>query len=337
MTTPAAHGFVMPAEWEPHARCWMAWPCRKETWGDGLEAAEKAYAEVARTIAEFEPVTMVCNPGDATEASLACGQGVEILPLEIDDSWTRDTGPTFLVDRKGRLGAVNWRFNAWGEVYRHYRHDAELARRIADRVRAERFDAPFVLEGGSIHTDGEGTLLVTEDCLLNPNRNPSMSKEQIEAGLREHLGVSKVIWLAGGLEDDVTDGHVDNVACFVRPGMVLALSEEDPSDGNYAVLEENIDCLSDETDAKGRQLKVVRVPQPKRRLHDGRRLALSYINFYIANGAVIMPAFEASQDDRAYRVIRELFPDRRVIQVAAAEILTGGGGIHCITQQQPAV
>ena len=327
----------MPAEWDAHARCWMAWPCRKETWGDHLEAAEKAYAEVARAIAEFEPVTMICNPGDAAEASLACGRGVDILPLEIDDSWTRDTGPTFLVDCRGRLGAVNWRFNAWGEVYRHYRHDADLARRIADRTKAERFDAPFVLEGGAIHTDGEGTLLVTEECLLNPNRNPHMTKTQIEAALRDYLGVAKVIWLAGGLEDDMTDGHVDNVACFVRPGMVLALSEDDPTDGNYAVLEENIDCLSDATDASGRHLKVVRMPQPKRRDYDGRRLALSYLNFYLANGAVIMPAFEMPQDERAYRILRDLFPDRKVVRVAAGDILVGGGGIHCITQQQPAV
>ena len=337
MTIPSADGFIMPAEWEPHARCWMAWPCRKETWGDRLEAATKAYADVARAIAEFEPVTMVCNPGDATEASLACGQGIDILPLEIDDSWTRDTGPTFLVDCRGRLAAVNWRFNAWGEVYRHYLHDADLARRIADRVKAARFDAPFVLEGGAIHTDGEGTLLVTEECLLNPNRNPHMTKAQIEAGLRDYLGVAKVIWLAGGLEDDMTDGHVDNVACFVRPGMVLASSEDDPSDGNYAVLEENIDCLSDATDASGRQLKVVRMPQPRRRDHHGRRLALSYLNFYLANGAVIMPAFEVPQDERAYRILRDLFPDRKVVQVAASDILVGGGGIHCITQQQPAV
>ena len=337
MTTPAAAGFIMPAEWEPHARCWMAWPCRKETWGDGLEAAEKAYAEVARAIADFEPVTMVCNPSNVTEASLACGQGIDILPLDIDDSWTRDTGPTFLVDWRGRLGAVNWRFNAWGESYRHYRHDADLARRIADRAKAARFDAPFVLEGGSIHTDGEGTLLVTEQCLLNSNRNPQMSRGQIEAGLRDHLGIAKVIWLAGGLEDDMTDGHVDNVACFVRPGMVLALSEDDPSDGNYAMLEENIDCLSDSTDASGQPIKVVRMPQPPRRDRQGQRMPLSYLNFYLANGAVIMPAFEVPQDERAYRILRDLFPDRKVVQVAATDIVVGGGGIHCITQQQPAV
>jgi agmatine deiminase len=337
MTIPAAHGFAMPAEWEPHARCWMAWPCRREVWGDRLEAAEKAYAEIARIVAEFEPVTMVCNPGDATEASLACGRGVEILPLEIDDSWTRDTGPTFLVDRRGGLGAVNWRFNAWGGVYRNYRHDADLGRRIADRTGARRFDAPFVMEGGALHTDGEGTLLVTEECLLNANRNPNLTKAEVEAGLRDYLGVTKVIWLAGGLEDDMTDGHVDNVACFVRPGMVLALSEDDPSDGNYATLEENIDCLADETDAAGRQLRVVRIPQPKRRDHKGRRLALSYVNFYLANGAVIMPAFEAAQDDRAYRILREIFPRRKVVQTDVTDILVGGGGIHCITQQQPAV
>lgn len=337
MTTPAALGFAMPAEWAPHARCWMAWPCRTETWGNRLEAAEKAYADIARTIADFEPVTMVCNHADATEASLACGNGVDILPLEIDDSWTRDTGPTFLLDKQGRLGAVNWRFNAWGEVYRHYHHDADLGRKIAERVKAQRFDAPFVMEGGALHTDGEGTLLVTEQCLLSPNRNPHLTKPQIEAGLRDYLGVAKVIWLPGGLEDDVTDGHVDNVACFVRPGMVLALSEDDPTDSNYAVLEENIDCLSDETDAKGRPLKILRIPQPRRREFQGRRLAQSYVNFYLANGAVIMPVFEAPQDDRAYRVLREAFPKRRVLQVEAGDILTGGGGIHCITQQQPAV
>lgn len=328
----------MPAEWEPHSRCWMAWPCRDEVWGEQMDAARTAYADVARAIADFEPVTLVCNPSDVAEASLTLGNGtaIDVVSMEIDDSWLRDSGPTFLLDRNGHLAGAHWRFNAWGQKYQPYSRDAVVAKRILKHVGARRFRAPFVLEGGAIHVDGEGTVLTTEQCLLNPNRNPDITKAQVEQNLRDWLGVSTVIWLPEGIEDDETDGHVDEIACFVRPGVVLALSTDDKSDGNFDTLQTNLDILRSAKDAKGRPLQVIEVPQPARQEHNGKRLSLSYVNFYIANGGVVIPAFDVAEDERAFRIIRDAFPNRRVVQVHARDIFLGGGGIHCITQQQPA-
>ncbi|MGO1075915.1 agmatine deiminase [Inquilinus sp. CA228] len=338
MTVPASLGYVMPAEWEPHSRCWMAWPCRDEVWGEQMDAARTAYADVARAIADFEPVTLVCNPSDVAEASLTLGNGtaIDVVSMEIDDSWLRDSGPTFLLDRNGHLAGAHWRFNAWGQKYQPYSRDAVVAKRILKHVGARRFRAPFVLEGGAIHVDGEGTVLTTEQCLLNPNRNPDITKAQVEQNLRDWLGISTVIWLPEGIEDDETDGHVDEIACFVRPGVVLALSTDDKSDGNFDTLQTNLDILRSAKDAKGRPLQVIEVPQPARQEHNGKRLSLSYVNFYIANGGVVMPAFDVAEDERAFRIIRDAFPNRRVVQVHARDIFLGGGGIHCITQQQPA-
>ncbi len=328
----------MPAEWEPHSRCWMAWPCRDEVWGEHMDAARTAYADVARAIADFEPVTLVCNPADVAEASLTLGNGtaIDVLSMEIDDSWLRDSGPTFLLDRNGHLAGAHWRFNAWGQKYQPYGRDAVVAKQILKHVGARRFRAPFVLEGGAVHVDGEGTVLTTEQCLLNPNRNPDLTKAQVEQNLRDWLGVSTVIWLPEGIEDDETDGHVDEIACFVRPGVVLALSTDDKSDGNFDTLQTNLDILRSAKDAKGRPLQVIEVPQPARQEHNGKRLSLSYVNFYIANGGIVMPAFDVAEDERAFRIIRDAFPNRRVVQVHARDIFLGGGGIHCITQQQPA-
>jgi agmatine deiminase len=316
----------------------MAWPCRDEVWGEQMDAARTAYADVARAIADFEPVTLVCNPSDVAEASLTLGNGtaIDVVSMEIDDSWLRDSGPTFLLDRNGHLAGAHWRFNAWGQKYQPYSRDAVVAKRILKHVGARRFRAPFVLEGGAIHVDGEGTVLTTEQCLLNPNRNPDITKAQVEQNLRDWLGISTVIWLPEGIEDDETDGHVDEIACFVRPGVVLALSTDDKSDGNFDTLQTNLDILRSAKDAKGRPLQVIEVPQPARQEHNGKRLSLSYVNFYIANGGVVMPAFDVAEDERAFRIIRDAFPNRHVVQVHARDIFLGGGGIHCITQQQPA-
>ncbi|HYG86204.1 MAG TPA: agmatine deiminase family protein [Azospirillum sp.] len=342
MTTPAAEGLHMPGEWEPHARCWMAWPCRPETWplgeggeADGIEAAREAYAEVARAISRFEPVTMVCDTADVAEASLACGPGIQILPLPISDSWIRDTGPSFVVGRNGRIGGVHWRFNAWGGNYPDCTKDQEVGRLVLEHLGLERFEAPLVMEGGAFHVDGQGTLLTTEQCLLNPNRNPNLSKAEIERHLKDFLGVSTIIWLGQGYQDDETDGHIDEVACFVRPGAVLALTTDDPTDANFKAFQDNLDRLKKARDAQGRELEVIPVRQPSRRDQNGVRLTLSYTNLYIANGGVVMPAFEDPYDDEAYRVVRRAFPDREVIQMNAMDIVRGGGGIHCITQQQP--
>ncbi len=333
--TPADAGFAMPAEWVPHARCWMAWPCRFELWGDRLATARAAYAAVARAIARFEPVTMVAGIGDARGARDTLGHGVSILELPLNDSWMRDIGPTFLTNKAGALAGAAWRFNAWGGKYRDYADDARIAARVLAHLDLPCFEAPFVLEGGAIHVDGEGTALVTEQCLLNPNRNPALRKADVEANLHDWLGVRTVIWLGQGLVDDETDGHVDNLACFARPGVVLALSEPDPRDGNHTALADNLARLRQAKDAQGRALEIVPIRQPAERHAGRRRLALSYINFYRANGAIVAPRFDDSRDADAERVLRDVFSDLTVVTVAAADIVYGGGGLHCITQQQP--
>ena len=338
MTSSAADSeYLMPPEWAPHARCWMAWPCRESLWGEHLDDARRAYAEVATSIARFEPVTMVATPENVAEVSIHCGGSVACVPMPHDDSWMRDVGPTFVKDSSGKLVGIDWRFNGWGDKYAPYDQDAEVARNLLESQDIPRIDAGFVLEGGSIHVDGEGTLLTSEQCLLNPNRNPQMTRGDLERELGRLLGVTHVIWLGQGLEHDETDGHVDNLACFVRPGVVLALSSDDPDDGNYEILQDNLRRLRSARDARGRELEVIEVQQPRRRLDDdANRLALSYVNFYIANGAVIMPAFEDSQDKAALETVSGCFPDHEVVQIVANDIVYGGGGIHCITQQQPA-
>jgi|SRR5690349_6229364 len=336
MSTPAADGFRMPAEWERHSRCWMAWPCRPETFAGGIDAACAAYAEVAQTIAQFEPVTMVCNQADVAEVSLACGAGIEVLPIPISDSWVRDTGPTFVVDNARQVAGVDWRFNAWGNNYPDHQVDAELARHMLSHLGMRRYEAPLVMEGGSFHVDGEGTLITTEECLLNPNRNPHLSREQIEECLKDYLGINRVIWLGRGYEQDETDGHIDEIACFARPGTLLVAATDDTGDANFKIFQDNLDRLKAARDAQGRELEVISLPIPARRDHNGVRLTLSYTNFYIANGGIVMPAFEDVADDDAFRILRKVFSDREVIQVPAMDVVRGGGGIHCITQQQPA-
>ncbi|HET8729091.1 MAG TPA: agmatine deiminase family protein, partial [Alphaproteobacteria bacterium] len=218
-----------------------------------------------------------------------------------------------------------------------YDQDADVARRIIENAGLPRFEAPFVLEGGAVHVDGEGTALVTEECLLNPNRNPGMTRERMEDHLRAYLGVEKVIWLGRGLEDDETDGHIDEVACFARPGAVLMMTTANKADGNYEIMQENLERLRAATDAKGRPIEVIELPQPARRDYpNGGRITLSYVNFYMPNGGIVMPAFDVAEDRAAFRILRETFPDRKVVQVPASDIVWGGGGIHCITQQQPA-
>ncbi len=279
---------------------------------------------------------MIANPESVAEASLRCGSGVACLPMEHDDSWIRDNGPTFVIDGQGAVAGVNWQFNGWGERYTPYDKDAAVPGAVLQHLELPCYDAPLVLEGGSIHVDGEGTLLTTEQCLLNPNRNPELARDEIEELLRAYLGLRRVIWLGQGLEDDETDGHVDNLACFVRPGVVLAMTTEDTDDGNYEALADNLERLRAARDAKGRELEVIEIPQPEAEAgEDGRRLSKSYVNFYIANGGVVMPSFEDGKDKTAYEIVGKCFPQRGVRQVPASDIVRGGGGIHCITQQQP--
>jgi agmatine deiminase len=253
-----------------------------------------------------------------------------------DDSWIRDTGPSFLVSDDGRLGGVAWTFNGWGEVHADHAEDAAMARRMLDHLKAQAFSSALVLEGGGIHVDGEGTALLCEHSVLEPLRNPEMSRPKVERELAELLGIDRVIWLDGSLADDETKGHVDNIACFAAPGTVLALDPATASDPDRAGLERNLAALQSTTDARGRQLEVKLVPLPKpRKRDDGRTMTCSYINFYVCNDAVIVPMFEDPADDLAQKVIAGAFPDRKVVALYATALMHGGGGIHCITLQQP--
>jgi len=327
----------MPPEWAPHERCWMAWPCRPELWDKRFAGARRAFAEVARAIADYEPVTMLARPELIAEASLRCGKGVSVLPMAYDDCWTRDVAPSFVRSEAGDLAGVSWRFNGYGERSPHYADDDRLAAAICERLQIPSFPAPVVLEGGNIHVDGEGTCLVCAAGVLDPKRNPDLGREEVAEVLRDHLGVLKVIWLDQGLVDDPSGGHVDNLACFVRPGVVLALSCRDPEDPNHAILKDNLARLRGARDAAGRQLEVIEIEQPAARFRDdGRRICASYINFYVANGAVVVPMFDDPMDTPAYKAIGAAFPDRDVLQIDAADLVYAGGGIHCITRQQPA-
>lgn len=338
--SPKQNGFFWPAEWEPHRRTWMCWPARMECFGgaEGIRRAKQAYARVARAISAFEPVMLASRPQDAAEARLATGGKVEILEMALDDSWARDFGPTFLKSHTGRLSGVQWIFNSWGQKYHPYTHDAAFARRVLETIGAVVYSAPLVCEGGAIHADGGGTVLTTEQCLLNPNRNPGWTREQVDEVLRLYLGVRKVIWLGGGFSDAETDGHIDNIACFAGPGRVILGMPAARSHPDHAAVQEAKRMLEAARDAEGRALEIVPLPQPKkhRQSWSGRLLAMSYVNFYLANGVVMMPAFDDPNDEPARIVLAQCFPDRDIMQIDALDIVQGGGGIHCITQQEPA-
>ena len=333
---PAHEGFTMPVEWTPHVRTWMCWPCRIEAWGgaDTMLRAKQAVARVVRAISTFEPVTLVVRPEDMAEAKLATGGKVALFEAPIDDSWIRDTGPSFLAGG----GAVQWRFNAWGNKYQPFANDAALAARLARAIDARLFVASLVCEGGAIHVDGEGTLITTEQCLLNTNRNPGLGKHDVEEQLMLYTGARQVIWLGDGFSDVETDGHVDNVACFVAPGRVLIGVPSSRTLPDYKPVKEAIRRLKAARDAAGRALDIIEIEQPQRVRFDwrGRPLQSSYINFYTPNGGIVMPGFEDPNDSKAQSVLADCFPGRDVLQIDALDILQGGGGIHCITLAEPA-
>lgn len=335
--TPKQNGFFMPAEWHPHEQCWMAWPCHLDSWANiGLDRARTAYARVAQAIAQFEPVTMLVNPGDEELAKTLCGDEISIKTLPINDSWTRDTGPTFLLNKDQKLAGVDWIHNAWGGNYQDCELDNQIAAAVIKQTHALSFKAPLVMEGGSFHVDGEGTVLTSRECLLNANRNPNLSQQEIEQYLFDFLGAEQIIWLNKGLLGDETDGHIDEIACFIAPGKVLCLITQDKEDPNYNTLHENWEILKATTDAKGRKLEVYTVEQPPATYLDGERLTLSYINFYLANKGIVMPAFGHEQYDKAaHELFKQLFPSYEINQIDALDVFAGGGGIHCITQQQP--
>ena len=320
----------LPAEWEPHERTLMAWPCRVELWGETLDRARQEYAGVANAIAEFEPVTMVANPGqDAEQARAACADGVEILELPLDDSWLRDCGPIYVYADAGNREAMHFRFNAWGEKFSPWDRDADVGRLIAQALGDDVRPAPIVLEGGSILGDGAGTLLTTEQCLLHPNRNPSLDRAEIELVLREFLGVEAIVWLGSGLvEDRDTDGHVDLIASFTGPRRALLQSV--PSNNvNFTNCQENLGRL------RRAGVDAVEIPFLPYTEVAGEEVAVSYLNLYICNDAVIVPVCGSDSDPDALALIGREFPGREVVAVPGAVLAYGGGGPHCITQQVP--
>jgi agmatine deiminase len=336
--TPADLGFSMPAEWAPHAGCWMAWPKRTDLWREYLEAAREDYVRVAQAIAGFEPVTLLADPEHAADARRRCGPSVNVVSMPIDDSWLRDSGPTVVVDAAGRRAAAAFTFNAWGGKYQPFDRDAALGASIAALAGIPAYRSTLVVEGGGFLSDGEGTLITAETCVLNPNRNPGWTKAEADAELRAMLGIKKVIWLPGDATDTETDGHVDGYVAFVKPAAVLCEVVADPEDPRYAIMAENRRVLETETDARGRRFELLPIVEaPRSAVPRGQEgYCRSYVNFYIANGAIIAPAYGIAEDASAALTLRRAYPGREVVLVALNDLFRGGGGIHCITQQQPA-
>jgi agmatine deiminase len=356
-TTPAADGFWMPAEFEPHAGCWMLWPERPDNWREFAQPAQRTFAAIAAAISQFEPVTVGVSGSQFEAARTLLPTQVRVVEMSHDDCWMRDSGPTCVVNARGDVRGVHWHFNAWGGLkgglYFPWDQDERVARKVLEIEGQDRYRAPLINEGGAIHVDGEGTALVTEECLLNVNRNPQLRKPEIEACLRSYLGVSTIVWLGKGVLNDETDGHVDNLACFAAPAEVCLGWTDQTRDPQYRISLDAWERLNSARDAHGRKFKVHKIPMPgplkltaresegiqaregtKPRVA-GERLAGSYINFYIANGGIVMPLLDARTDRTAAAKLKRIFPSRRIVGVPAREVLLGGGNIHCITQQIP--
>ena len=340
--TPRSLGLRMPAEWDEHEAIWLSWPHDPESFGEGLPGAERAYVEIIRAIHKSERVELFVLDEEMRRRVLDFLDRAGVDPARVcfhvhryADVWFRDYGPTFLVG--GRRAMVHWIFNAWGNKYEELKGDTEIPRVIERELGIETFRPAVVMEGGSIDVDGEGTLLTTEQCLLNPNRNPSLSRADIERVLGEHLSVRRVLWLKEGIAGDDTDGHVDDIARFVAPQTVVCAVEDDKTDENFAPLKDCFQTLESSEDARGRRLNVVRLPMPEPVSAGGRRLPASYANFYIGNGVVLAPVFGCRRDDAALKVLEGVFPGRRIAPIPCRDLVRGLGTVHCVSQQQPRV
>ncbi len=339
--SPVGEGFFLPGEWEPHKRCWVQWPSRAERWRDLMPQAYKEAAEVIRTIAMYEPVVVIVSEEASAQARFACGRNknVEFLELAIDDCWARDTAPMFLSNGEDAVAGIAWQFNGWGNSVHGYAHDAALAAKVLQREGMRCFAADMVLEGGAVSTDGYGTVLATEECLFNEDRNPELTRPEIEERLALFLGARKVVWLGGGLAADPTEGQVSRVAVFAGRDRVLVSEISDPDDLDRATLEDNKAHLETAMTAKGDTLTVTSVPLPQHRQLglDGKPLASNYLDYYVANGAVVVPAYGDPKDDIAASIIGSVFSDRKVVQVPTPVLAKGGGAIRRLTQPEPAL
>jgi len=357
-TTPAADGFHMPGEFEPHRGTWMVWPERPDNWRLGAQPAQQAFRAVAKAIAEAEPVTMAVSHRQYEHARRVLPDAVRVLEMSNDEAWMRDTGPTFVVDGHGGLRGVDWRFNAWGGLvdglYFPWDRDDAVARKVLEIEGAARYRAPIVLEGGAVHADGDGTVYTTRECLLSEGRNPGLTQAEIEAHVLAHTGAEKLIWLDRGVVNDETNGHVDNLMCVAAPGVVLLTWTDDATDPQHEISRDARRTLEATTDARGRAIEVVLLPSPgpihitdeeaggvdavegTLARNPGDRLAGSYANAYLCDGRVVLPLLDPRYDDQARDIYAKACPDRHVVGVDAREILLGGGNIHCITQQVPA-
>ncbi len=325
----------MPAEWEPHERCWMQWPYRDGfVWPD-VAKTQAAYARVAQAIRRFEPVTMIVNDNELENAQAHCGDTIDYVVMDLDDSWARDSGPNF-VKNGDKLAASIFHFNAWGQKYPKTRNDAAVGHRIAEQLDIPTFTSNVFMEGGGINVDGQGTILTSESCILNDNRNPGLMKAEAETILCEALGGSIVIWVPGDPLDHETDGHIDGLACFTRPGAVLCEVGSPDDRDRQRDLQENWRALELATDATGNKLEITPISEAYDVEPTSDRFCSSFINFYIANGGIVAPTYGTPTDATAYEIIQAAFPDRKLATVNIDDIVVAGGGIHCITQQQPA-
>ncbi len=342
--TPASLGYRMPAEWEPHEATWLSWPCNDITWpGNKKNQVRDIYFQMLAALLPVEKVNLlVASEKELDDVIFSLGKyGVNADRLQPHvrptvDAWIRDYGPTFLNKESGEKAWCKWIFNAWGSKYNDLMQDTHVFEKAQDLVPYPCFDTGFVLEGGSIEVNGLGTCLVTEQCLLNPNRNPHLAREQIEAKLRDHLGVHQILWVKEGIVGDDTDGHIDDIVRFVGPDVMVCACEEDPTDANYALLKHNWETLKASETPAGRKWNLVNLPMPGVLERDGDRLPASYANFYIANGVVLAPIFGHKKDERAVRVLREVFPKHEIVAIRAEALVYGFGAIHCVTQQEPA-
>jgi agmatine deiminase len=344
MRSPDATTYRLPAEWEPHAATWIAWPHRRQTFLGPFEAIPRVYQQLAEVLARHEPVRVIGSSDVLAEprALLADVTNIEFVTMRTNDSWVRDTGPVFLVRRDGEdhdvppRAAVAWGWNAWGGKYPPWNDDAHVARSIAARLGLDTFEPGIVLEGGAIETDGQGTILANERCVVDERRNPGLDRAAMEAAIRGWLCVEKVLWVGGDLAGDDTDGHIDQLARFVAPGRVLVARQPDPTDPNHPSLAANLARLEGLHDAAGRRLEIIPVDIPSHFAFEGTQLPASHLNYYVANGLVVVPTFGGPTDEPALRILEQCFPGRRIEPVDCRELVRGRGALHCITRDEPA-